>query len=113
MLSFLPGVCAHGRRQPTHDGRESMGITKQSAILCLAAASATILLAIAVAPAAADDRVPTSLHMRPAAAARPAHGAWNPIRLGRRVAQLAADPSPSDPPPDAAPADASPADAAP
>jgi outer membrane receptor protein involved in Fe transport len=63
-----------------------MGMTKHAAILCLAAAAA---------PAGADDRAPSSLRMREPQAA---HTRWNPIQLGRRVAQLPPDGSPSDAP---------------
>lgn len=59
---------------------------KHAAILCLVAAAA---------PAAADDRAPSSLRMREP---RAAHTRWNPIRLGRRVAQLPPDDAPSDEP---------------
>lgn len=82
-------------------------MTKHAAILCLAAAAA---------PAAADDHVPSSLQMREP---RPARTRGNPIRLGRRVAQLPPDAAPGDapapPPPGDAPAspppDGSPSDA--
>src|SRR5215510_2905950 len=65
---------------------KSMGMTKHAAILCLVAAAA---------PAAADDHAPSSLRMREP---RPARTRWNPIQLGRRVAQLPPDGAPSDAP---------------
>ena len=64
-------------------------MTKHAAILCLAAAAA---------PAAADDRAPSSLRMR---APRAAHTRWNPIQFGRRVAQVPPDGSPDGSPDDA------------
>src|SRR5689334_9098024 len=69
---------------------QRMVTTKHAAILCLAAAAA---------PAMADDHAPSSLRMREPHSARTW---WNPIQLGRRVAQLPPDGSPSDAP--AAPA---------
>jgi iron complex outermembrane receptor protein len=69
-----------------------MGRTKHAAILCLAAVAA---------PAAADDRAPSSLRMR-APAARP-RGA--PIPIAQRVAQQPPDGSPGDPPDPPAPDD--------
>jgi outer membrane receptor protein involved in Fe transport len=73
-----------------------MGTTKWVAILCLTAA----------ATASADDRSPRSLRMREP---QPGRG-WNPIQLGRRVAQLSSDPPPDDAPP--APSDTPPPPAA-
>jgi outer membrane receptor protein involved in Fe transport len=70
-----------------------MRTTKQATILCLAAAAAAI-------PAAADDHVPRSLRMREP---RPARTRWNQTPLGRRVAQVPPDGSPSDAPDDPTP----------
>jgi iron complex outermembrane receptor protein len=72
-----------------------MGTTKCAAIL---------LLAVVAAPAAADERAPSSLRMRdPATRTRSA-----PLPVGRRVAQRPPDPPPGDPP-DAPPAGDAPA----
>jgi iron complex outermembrane receptor protein len=62
-----------------------MGLTKYAAILCVA---------VVAVPAAAEDRAPRSLHMREPWPAR----SWNPVALGRRVAQV-----PGDEPPDKLP----------
>jgi len=71
-------------------------MTNYAALLCLAvAAGATV-------PAAADDHAPSSLRMREPP---PAHPRGNRTQLGRRVAQLPPDASPSDPPADASPGD--------
>jgi outer membrane receptor protein involved in Fe transport len=83
-----------------------MGMTKRLAMLCVAtAASATTAI-----PATADDRAPSSLHMRDR---RPGSPRPAPIPLGRRVAQAPTDPSPdaapTEPPPGEAPAAPAPA----
>jgi len=77
-------------------------MTKHAAILCLAAAA----VPADAAPAAADDHAPSSLRMRESPRT---HTRSNPVQLGRRVAQLAADASPSDPPAPPPPAPAPPA----
>jgi outer membrane receptor protein involved in Fe transport len=79
-----------------------MGMTKHAAILCLAAAA----VPADAAPATADDHAPSSLRMRESPRT---HTRSNPVQLGRRVAQLAADASPSDPPAPPPPAPAPPA----
>jgi iron complex outermembrane recepter protein len=73
-----------------------MGMTKYTAILCLAAVAA---------PAAADDHAPSSLRMRELG---PARAAWSRVLLGRRVAQV--PPDDATVPPDDAPADDAPAE---
>jgi iron complex outermembrane recepter protein len=72
---------------------------------------ATLWLAAAVAavPAAADEHVPGSLHMREP---RPARARWSAIPLGRRVAQAPSGSTPA-PPADPTPAPAPPADSPP
>jgi len=77
-------------------------MTKHAAILCLAAAA----VPADAAPAAADDHAPSSLRMRESPRT---HTMSNPVQLGRRVAQLAGDASPSDPPAPPPPAPAPPA----